>query len=121
MCGNGQVFRVGTVLLGAIFLAAGCATRPARDAAPGWQSFFDGRTLRGWRVTDFAGHGEVRVENGRIILGEGVMTGVTWTNAVPPMNYEMELEAMRVPATIQSEIKAKLLAANAVKRCITLL
>jgi hypothetical protein len=58
-------------------------------------SLFDGKTLTGWAVTDFAGHGEVRVEDGKIILGMGYMTGVTWTNPVPRMNYEIELEAMR--------------------------
>src|SRR5436190_23888797 len=34
----------------------------------GWQSLFDGRSLRGWAITDFAVCGVVRVEAGRIIL-----------------------------------------------------
>ena len=59
-------------------------------------SLFDGKTLTGWRVTDFAGTGGVRAEDGRIILEMGVMTGVTWTNDLPRMNYELNLEAMRV-------------------------
>lgn len=63
----------------------------------GWQRLFDGKTLNGWGVTDFAGRGEVKVENGSIILGEGVMTGITWTNHLPAsMNYEIALDAMRV-------------------------
>jgi hypothetical protein len=61
-----------------------------------WQPLFDGKSLTGWSATDFAGHGNVTIEDGAIILGEGVMTGVTWTNAVPEMNYEISLEAMRV-------------------------
>lgn len=48
--------------------------------------------------TDFAGRGEVKVENGEIKLGMGYMTGVTWTNAnaLPRTNYEISLDAMRV-------------------------
>ena len=42
-----------------------------------WQILFDGKTLEGWKVTDFAGRGEVNVENGRLMLHSGVMlTGV---------------------------------------------
>ena len=59
-------------------------------------SLFDGRTLNGWRISDFAGKGPVRVEDGRLILERGTMTGVTYTNAVPTMNYEISVEAMRV-------------------------
>jgi len=57
---------------------------------------FDGTTLTGWAVTDFGGSGEVKVQEGNLILGMGVMTGVTWTNPIARMNYEIELEAMRV-------------------------
>jgi len=57
---------------------------------------FDGKTLAGWAVTDFGGSGEVKVEDGKLILGLGVMTGVTWMNPIARMNYEIELEAMRV-------------------------
>ena len=64
-----------------------------------WRSLFDGRTLQGWASTDFAGHGDVRVDQGKIILEMGVMTGVTWTNDIPRMNYELDLEAMRVAGT----------------------
>ena len=47
-------------------------------------------------ITDFAGRGEVRVDSGKILLEMGVMTGITWTNPILRMNYEVELEAMRV-------------------------
>jgi hypothetical protein len=69
---------------------------PPSAAATNWQDLFDGKTLKGWRETDFAGHGEVRVEQGQIILETGVMTGVTWTNAILRQEYEVSLEAMRV-------------------------
>lgn len=60
---------------------------------------FDGKTLAGWKVTDFAGHGEVKVQDGKLLLEMGYMTGVTWTSSLPRINYELSLEAMRVDGT----------------------
>lgn len=57
---------------------------------------FDGKTLKGWRISDFAGSGPVRIEDGKLILEMGTMTGVTYTNDVPTMNYEISVDAMRV-------------------------
>jgi hypothetical protein len=63
----------------------------------GWVSFSDGKTLTGWRETDFAGHREVECESGLIVLNTGdPLTGINWTNRVPKMNYEVALDAMRV-------------------------
>ena len=61
-----------------------------------WQSLFDGKSLAGWKETDFAGRGGVKVESGKMLLESGIMTGVTWTNDLPHMDYELTLEAMRV-------------------------
>ncbi len=69
----------------------------AGSAQPGqWQSMFDGRSLQGWRETPFTRHGEVRVSDGAIALGNGYMTGITWTRPFPRVNYELRLEAARV-------------------------
>lgn len=76
-------------LIGAEKPAGAAAAKPAKD-------LFDGKTLAGWKVTDFAGHGEVQVKDGRILLGNGVMTGITWTNDLPRIDYEISVEAMRV-------------------------
>jgi hypothetical protein len=38
----------------------------------------------------------VSVKDGTIVLESGQMTGITWTNDLPRMNYELSLEAMRV-------------------------
>lgn len=63
----------------------------------GWQSLFDGRTLRGWSETKFAGHGEVEVHDGLVLLKMGdPFTGINWTNDFPKMDYEIALDAMRV-------------------------
>jgi hypothetical protein len=64
--------------------------------ATNWQPLFDGKTLTGWKITEFAGHGAVKVEGGRLILESGVLTGITWSNELPRMNYEVSLDAMRV-------------------------
>ena len=73
------------------------ATSSVRGRGGEWQSLFDGKTLEGWKVTDFAGHGEVKVDGGRLLLHSGVMlTGVSWTNALPKIDYEVSLEAMKV-------------------------
>lgn len=75
------------------------ATAPALQAAPvPAGTLFDGKSLAGWEVTDFAGHGTVVVTNGEIRVGLGHMTGITRTatNDLPRMNYEVSLEAMRV-------------------------
>lgn len=62
-----------------------------------WESLFDGRTLKGWRETGFAGHGEVEVKDGQILIGLGEMlSGVNWTNSLPRMDYELALETMKL-------------------------
>ena len=75
------------------------ATPTAPAQAPGAISLFDGKTLKGWRVSDFAGKGEVTVQEGRILIGMGVMSGITCTSEIPRMNYEVNLEAIRVDAS----------------------
>ncbi|MDA1277003.1 MAG: hypothetical protein O2960_23545, partial [Verrucomicrobia bacterium] len=46
----------------------------AQDSA--WQPLFDGKTLDGWKATDFAGSGEVEVQKGELGLNAGVtLTG----------------------------------------------
>jgi hypothetical protein len=74
------------------------ASKPSEPfEGEGWVSFFDGKTLTGWRETDFAGHGTVECESGLILLNTGdPLTGINWTNRVPSMNYEVALDAMRV-------------------------
>ena len=58
---------------------------------------FDGKTLTGWRLTDFAGAGEVQCQAGLIALNMGSpFTGINWTNEFPKMNFEVALDAMRL-------------------------
>jgi hypothetical protein len=107
-------FEIGVLSCAVTLLSiAGCAkhpvpsassastSRPAQPAsaastvaAPG--TLFDGKTLTGWVPTDFSDRGTVTVTNGQINLGLGYMTGITWTNDMPRMGYEISLDAMRV-------------------------
>lgn len=68
---------------------------PRKTNAP--VAMFDGKTLSGWKITEFAGKGEVRVEKGEIQFAAGEsLTGITWTNPVPAGPYEITLEAMKI-------------------------
>ena len=85
------------VLLCAFSTAATPAQSPAKEEA-GWRPLFDGKTLAGWKPTEFVGEGPVRVENGQILLEAGTdLTGITWQGPrLPTTSYELALQAMRV-------------------------
>ena len=88
--------RLASVLAAVLCLAAtGAAHAQAKTGE--WQSLFDGKSLRGWRETPFTGRGQVRIENGTIVLGAGKpMTGITWTGSFPRSNYEVRFEGARL-------------------------
>lgn len=94
----------GAMVVSALLLVSLSAQEPAPKALPSKtadepaESLFNGETLGDWTATRFGGEGEVVVENGAIVLPAGTdMTGVTWDGApLPKVDYEVELEAMRV-------------------------
>ncbi len=64
----------------------------------GW--LFDGKSLEGWKITEFGPQGPVYVSGGTIVLGMGDgCTGITWTEDFPAGNYELSLDAMRMDGT----------------------
>jgi hypothetical protein len=74
------------------------AKAPTKEAAAVWKSLFDGKSLIGWKKTEFGGEGEVAVENGAILLDMGSpLTGVTFIDgkSLPKTNYEIRLEARK--------------------------
>jgi hypothetical protein len=81
------------LVVGAALLLAG-----ARQgwSAEGWTSLFDGKSLAGWSETPFTGRGRIAVEGGAIILGQGRLTGITWSGEFPRTNYEIRFEAARL-------------------------
>src|SRR5438045_3702981 len=56
----------------AVSISAPPNTPASADSKP----LFDGKTLKGWEITDFAARGEVKVVDQKLILEMGVMTGV---------------------------------------------
>ena len=94
-----QFLKTASAAAANVSIARAADAKPAETNAPAAtveKSLFDGKTLQGWAITDFAGHGEIRVEKEMLVLEQGYITGVNWTNAVPPGNYELSLEARRV-------------------------
>ena len=77
--------------------------REARTAAGAWKTLFDGRSLAGWKRTEFAGGGEVHVAAAfrggppAIIVESGsALSGFNWTGDVPRTNYEIALDTMKL-------------------------
>ena len=65
-----------------------------------WTPLFDGKSLHGWKATQFGGEGEVYVEDETIFMEFGSsMTGLTATQNLPRDNYELRLEAKRIDGT----------------------
>ncbi|HXY34949.1 MAG TPA: DUF1080 domain-containing protein [Planctomycetaceae bacterium] len=100
-----QIFPSGTdrsagpriVAAALIFGIIAPGTLRADDPKAGWTALFDGRTLKGWKSTEFGGEGTVEVKEGAILLGVGNdLTGVNYLRPVPHRNYEVSLEARRV-------------------------
>ncbi|MEI6569726.1 MAG: DUF1080 domain-containing protein [Verrucomicrobiota bacterium] len=81
-------------------LPPGVSKAPAPFEGDGWREMFDGRDLSGWKATPFAGHGQVVVVSGNLVLTMGdPFTGVNWTNPFPTANYEIAFDAMRMMGT----------------------
>jgi len=84
----------------ATVLAAAEEPKPAAKGKPQpqWRSLFDGKTLAGWKATQFGAHGEPEVQDGQIVLPAGdPLTGVNREkDDVPHVNFEVAFEAQRV-------------------------
>ena len=88
--------RLAVVLVVACVSVAFAADEKAKQEK--WKPLFDGKTLAGWKTTEFGAHKEPLVENGALVLPAGdPLTGVTREkDDVPHVNYEVQLEAQRV-------------------------
>ena len=59
---------------------------------------FDGKSLDDWKLTDYAGKGDVEIDqNGSLVIEMGAeLSGIHWKGRnLPKVNYEITLEAMR--------------------------
>jgi hypothetical protein len=92
------------LLLSAILSALGLAVIPGRvtqgqgSAPPKPLILFDGKSLEGWKPSDFSKPGEVKVEDGAILLKTGrPMAGITTSRRdLPTMDYELKYTAQRL-------------------------
>ena len=58
---------------------------------------FNGKDLSAWTISGFGGDGEVEVQDGAIMMDYGTpMTGLTYSGEILRINYEIELEALKV-------------------------
>ena len=88
----------------ALFLVAAFSANWRAGAEPdrgpqhtGWRNLFDGKTLKGWKITKFGGEGEVRVEKATIVMEFGSpLTGITYQGELPKGDYELSLEAQKL-------------------------
>lgn len=62
-------------------------------------ALYDGKSLKNWQKTDYAGKGEVFVnKNGNLVLEMGAeLSGIHWKGKpLPKSNYEISLKAKRI-------------------------
>ena len=60
-------------------------------------SLFNGTTLGYWEKSDFFYGGKIEVQDSSIIIGMGgYLSGITWNGPLLRMNYEINLDAIRL-------------------------
>jgi hypothetical protein len=81
-----------------LLLAAAGPTWTGDDGKQARQLLFDGKSLTGWKATNFGGEGKVHIKDGAVILETGNdMTGITWAKPdFPKMNYEVSLDGKKL-------------------------
>jgi len=74
------------------------AAKAADKDKDGWKKLFDGKSLDGWKASDFFGSGKVHVKDGAIVMETGSsMTGITYAGKdFPRIDYEVTFEAKKI-------------------------
>ena len=92
-----------SVALALVVVAASGAGQDGKGPSAGKEKrvLFDGKSLKGWKKADFFNAGEVKVDEGKIIISAGrSMSGITSSQVdLPTTNYELTYEAMRTRGT----------------------
>jgi hypothetical protein len=91
------VFALGVLLLPTPRLFQAAPPEAAKEGAD-WKALFDGKSLAGWKSSDFFGAGKVHVKDGAVIMEKGkLMTGITYDRGdFPKMDYEVTLEGKKI-------------------------
>lgn len=84
--------------------AAQRATAAPQEARrPQWIQLFDGKSLAGWKQTEFTGGAQVHVDpafrggDPAIVVDNGsTLSGFNWTGEAPRTGYEIELDVMKL-------------------------
>ncbi len=88
-------------ILSSVLLFGGCQHLPKvlnKEDSANTITLFDGSSLSNWKATDFAGKGEISIdENGSLFLEMGAeLSGIHWAgNPLPKQDYEISLQAKR--------------------------
>jgi hypothetical protein len=90
------------ILLSLLAVTGRRTEAPAQDKnktkKPDWKPLFDGKSLGGWKATNFGGEGQVSVEKGVVVMELGNdMTGITYDGKdFPRIDYEIALEGKKI-------------------------
>lgn len=69
----------------------------------GWKDLYDGKSLAGWKQTDYRGGGAVRIDpkfkdgpSAIVVDGGDYLSGFNWTKDAPKTNFEIYVEFMKI-------------------------
>src|SRR5947208_110874 len=89
------------LVIGVLDLLGSAGEAPGQDKdriKPAWKPLFEGKSLAGWKATNFGGEGQVSIEKGAVVMEHGNdMTGITYDRKdFPRINYEVALEGKKL-------------------------
>ena len=71
---------------------------PSDGDKSGWKNLFDGKSMDGWKASEFFGAGKVRIVDGTIVMEQGKsMTGITFAGKdFPRTDYEVTFDGKKL-------------------------
>ncbi|MGL4552276.1 MAG: 3-keto-disaccharide hydrolase [Gemmataceae bacterium] len=84
------------LIASSVFVAFAGAAAPPPPVK--WTALFDGKSMEGWKESDFFGKGKSHVKGGALVMEKGkALTGVTYAGKdFPKTDYEFTFEAKKV-------------------------
>lgn len=70
------------------------------DNDTAWVDLFDGKSLQGWEIIDYAGHSGITVKDKKIVIAQGeILAGIKVTDkiakTIPTVDYEVLIKARK--------------------------